>query len=189
MGGPRSGKARTIGREEPPKLRSEGRLRPAMGGGWGGAGSQRVSASVARDGGERLEKGWKVEGLRGMSDAWFSQVFLAAERLARAMRYALARASHMRVRPGSAVACSGMPACGPCAIMCPRRSGRPIGPRWGPSMERAGGGGGQEGALAGSRDSTGALSARWRCEERGGGRRKALGQMPGCRITSLVRQG
>ena len=63
-------------------------------------------------------------GAGGMALAWFSQVIIAAERLTRAMRYALARRATC---PGAKLsrACSGMLACGLCAIYC-REAGVPF---------------------------------------------------------------
>ena len=60
----------------------------------------------------------------GMALAWFSQVIIAAEQLTRAMRYALARRATC---PGAKLsrACSGMLACGLCAIYC-REAGVPF---------------------------------------------------------------
>ena len=60
----------------------------------------------------------------GMALAWFSQVIIAAERLTRAMRYALARRATC---PGAKLsrACSRMLACGLCAIGC-REAGVPV---------------------------------------------------------------
>ena len=54
----------------------------------------------------------------GMAIAWFSHVFIVAERLARAMRYASARRATC---PGAKLsrACSRMLACGLCAIGVP----------------------------------------------------------------------
>ena len=63
-------------------------------------------------------------GMVGMALAWFSQVIIAAEQLTRAMRYALARRATC---PGAKLsrACSGMLACGLCAIYC-REAGVPF---------------------------------------------------------------
>ena len=59
-----------------------------------------------------------------MTSAWFSQVLIAAERLTRAMRYASARRATCE-EPGCSRACSGMLACGLCAIGC-REAGVPV---------------------------------------------------------------
>ena len=69
-------------------------------------------------------KGGAVSEWDGMALAWFSQVIIAAERLTRAMRYALARRATC---PGAKLsrACSRMLACGLCAIGC-REAGVPV---------------------------------------------------------------